>query len=77
MFHHLVIGARVIDLRHEAMVSLSVYCAENVLEVNTVKTKFMKFRQGGRLNETEKVSYAGQPIEHVNQFVYPGTSTRT
>ena len=68
----LVIGARVIDKIHDAMDALSLYCDQNSLEVNTDKTKFMKFRHGGRLGYAERVKYNNEDIEAVNEFTYLG-----
>ena len=67
-----VIGSRVIDDIHNTMYNLSAYCAKNVLEVNTDKTKFMKFRPGGRLGDTEKIYYRGELIDSVSEFLYLG-----
>ena len=42
------------------------------LEVNTRKTKAMKFRRGGRLAAADKIVCNGQPLEFVNSFSYLG-----
>ena len=54
------------------MVSLSVYSAEIALEVNIRQDEIHEIPTGGggRLNEAEKVSHAGEPIDYVNQFFY-------
>ena len=51
---------------------ISAYCAENALEVNTDKTKFMKLQPGERLGDAEKVSYIGEPTEPVSEFLCLG-----
>lgn len=42
------------------------------LEVNSQKTKAMKFRRGGRLAAADEILCNGQPLEFVNSFPYLG-----
>ena len=45
---------------------------ENKLELNTKKTKVIKFRNGGRLCKADILEYCGEEIEFVNEFRYLG-----
>ena len=43
-----------------------------VVTCNTVKTKVMVFRRGGRLRKNEKILYKGNELDIVNGFHYVG-----
>ena len=68
----LAITSNVIDDLKLSMDVLSQYCESNSLQVNVLKTKVMKFRQGGRITECEQVYYQNEKIEYVNYFEYLG-----
>ena len=51
---------------------LEYFCDDYHVEVNTVKTKVLVFRNGGNLSRTEKWTYKGTILEVVNGFHYVG-----
>ena len=60
-----------------ALHKLGLYCQENNLQVSVRKTKFMQFRNGGRLRNVARLRYLGEKIEFVNAFCYLGVSIST
>ena len=48
------------------------FCDTYKMVVNTVKTKVMVFRRGGRLRKNEKILYKGNELDIVNGFHYVG-----
>ncbi|KAL1447226.1 hypothetical protein WDU94_000608 [Cyamophila willieti] len=62
-----------IDLQKK-LETLKEYSDENLLTVNTGKTKVMIFRSGGRLNVSDTLYYDGEPLENVNKFTYLGVT---
>src|SRR5690606_11592845 len=56
-----------------ATVCLQKWCEKASISVNIAKTKIMVFRKGGRLPQALlNFTYAGEPIEIVNQYEYLG-----
>ena len=51
---------------------LKEYCFMWGLTVNTLKTKCVAFRKGGKITKQDKWKYDGNDIETVNQFKYLG-----
>ena len=45
--------------------------------MNVGKTKAMKFRKGGRLKRTDKLTNLGDPVEFVISFCYLGVTLTT
>jgi hypothetical protein len=64
------------DVR-EALIVLENWCAENRVDLNTDKTKIMKFRRGGALRNTDRFQYNGTRIEMVNSYSYLGITLQT
>jgi hypothetical protein len=60
-----------------ALDRLSVYCNQNLLTVNTDKSKIVKFRRGGRLCKSDVMLYEGNKIEFVTSFSYLGVVLMT
>lgn len=54
------------------MLFLEDYCKSNFMTVNTGKTKVMKFRKGGKLADSDILSYRNADIEFVSSFEYLG-----
>lgn len=48
------------------------FCDTYKMVVDTVKTKVMVFRRGGRLRKNEKILYKGNELDIVNGFHYVG-----
>ena len=64
----LAIGATVLDEIQHAMRILEKYCYENYLTVSIDKTKVMKFRNGGPLDQGDHLWYENQQIEFTTNF---------
>jgi len=60
-----------VDLQHNLNV-LHEYCQKWKLTGNTMKTKVMVCRKGGRLRNNISFTYAGESIDIVSKFVYLG-----
>lgn len=52
--------------------TLSLYCKENKLTVNTNKTKIVIFQKAGRKASIRPFEYRGSALETVNKFTYLG-----
>jgi len=52
--------------------NLEHYCAKWGLQVNTLKSEVMVFRNGGRLADNEKWFYEGRQLNVVNEYTYLG-----
>ena len=61
----------------EGMDTLDRWCVKNNMTVNTKKTKVMKFRRGGRLALTDKVTIRDTELEFVNSYKYLGVTMQT
>lgn len=57
-----------------ALQRLSLWCTSSSLNVNTTKTKAVKFRRGGRLSSDDKLIYRGDQVEFVSSFKYLGVT---
>ena len=55
-----------------ALCALKEWSEANQLQLNTRKTKAMKFRKGEKVKSSEMLHVAGQELEFVNQFLYLG-----
>ena len=51
---------------------LSLFCMENKITVHVGKTKIVVFSKGGRIRNTERMTYNGEYIEVVSCFQYVG-----
>ena len=60
-----------------ALHKLGLYCQENSLQVDVRKTEAMKFRNGGRFRNVDRLCYLGEEIEFVNAFCYLGITLST
>ena len=52
--------------------TLEKWSNENNIDVNLRKTKVIKFRQGGHLAASDKLTYKGENIEIINEYEYLG-----
>ena len=59
-----------------ALHKVGLYCQKNSLQVDVRKTKAMKFRNGGRFRNFDRL-YLGEKIEFVNAFCYLGVTLST
>lgn len=57
---------------NSALRSLTRYCQANCLQINVQKTKAMKFRRGGALSSSDRLSVDGSELEFVSCFTYLG-----
>ena len=57
--------------------ALQIWCNENDVQVNTSKTKIMKFRKGGRVKQNDKFKYGTEDIEIVSAYEYLGVTLQT
>ena len=56
----------------KALDKLATWTTDNGLDINEKKTHIMKFRRGGRLKASDKVTYKGTTIEFTNEIEYLG-----
>ena len=56
---------------------ISEWAAGNTMEINSTKTKVMKFRRGGRLAKKDHFTCGQQPLEFVTHFKYLGVTFQT
>lgn len=73
----LAIYSQKIEHIQAALNMLQIWCTENKLNINTAKTKIMKFRKGGPLRKTDVVKYGHLEIEFVNSYEYLGVTLQT
>jgi hypothetical protein len=57
-----------------ALTILRLWCTRNKMQVNTGKTKVMKFRRGGRLRNDDRFTFGEENIEIVNSYEYLGVT---
>ena len=67
----ILLSDTIIGLQRQLSI-LEYFCDDYHVEVNTVKTKVLVFRNGGNLARREKWTYKGTNIEVVNGFHYVG-----
>lgn len=68
----LVIYSENIDAVQDALQNLQSWCLKYKLKVNIKKTKAMKFRNGGKLKNTDILTLNNNNLEFVNSFEYLG-----
>ena len=68
----LVIGSDNLESVQNCLNEVIAYCHRNALRVNVSKTKAVKFRRGGQLARSDKLTVESQTIEFVNSFEYLG-----
>ena len=64
----------------EMMAELEIYCDKNDLEVNTEKSKIIKFRKEGKREKKQEWFFKGRKLEKVEKIKYLGyifTSTNS
>ncbi|KAJ4440266.1 hypothetical protein ANN_08405 [Periplaneta americana] len=57
---------------YEGLNRLHVWSRRNGLDINTGKTKVMKFRKGGNVSRSDIFTYANEKLEIVNSYKYLG-----
>ena len=67
----ILLSDTIIGLQRQLSI-LEYFCDDYHVEVNTVKTKVLVFRNGGNLARREKWTYKGTSLEVVNGFHYVG-----
>lgn len=70
----LVVFTDMPDCLRKALTALEDWCQQNKFEVNSSKTKIMKFRKGGRLCHDDQFQYGGTNISIVTSYEYLGVT---
>ena len=73
----LVMYAKDLSAIQQGLNALDNWCNMNKANVNTAKTKMLKFRKGGRLKSSDRVLYRGEHLEFVNSYTYLGVLFQT
>lgn len=70
----LVIFSKDLQAIQSALDELNRWCSENRLQLNVNKTKIMKIRIGGRLKNSDIVTYNNKKLDFVNEYEYLGVT---
>ena len=62
-----VMATRVESVQN-ALNALESWCSENSIHVNLSKTRVVKYRRGGRLAASDKLTYKGEAVEFASEY---------
>ena len=75
--HDLIIMANDHSSLQKSICKIAEWYTSNKMEINTNKTKILKFRKGGRLKRSDINLYNNTPFEFVNNYTYLGITLST